>query len=310
MSTRPLAEREALRVAGLYGVLASTWIAVSDRVVGAASVHTLKGLAFIAASSIVLYAILRREFRGHQRLELELASARDRALESEQLKRSVLANMNHEIRTPLNVITGYMSLIRDDLEAGVGPGPELLESIERASARLVETLTKVIDMARLESGDVKLVPKLVDIGALVAREVDKVREQALSKGLAIGCHNQLVPGTVVRCDEDTLERAISHLLDNAVKFTEQGRIDARLREENGWIVVDLIDTGIGIDSAFVAKLFAPFSQQQTGLTRRYEGSGLGLAISKRFLELNGARISIASSAGKGTSLTIRIPKAA
>ncbi|MGA8570486.1 MAG: ATP-binding protein, partial [Candidatus Binataceae bacterium] len=104
--------------------------------------------------------------------------------------------------------------------------------------------------------------------------------------------------------------ALANLLDNAVKFTERGRITVRVyRETEGRICVDVEDTGIGIDSSYLPRLFEPFSQKDSGQARRYRGMGLGLALAKRYLALNGAELSLKSRKDEGSVFTIRLPKA-
>ena len=308
---RRSASLDAIRVAGIYCVLGGLWIVLSDRIAGAGFVETTKGLGFVLASGLLIYLLLRREFQRHHRLEADLAKARDEALESDRMKLSLLANMSHEIRTPLNVLTGYLDLLRDEL----GPAnrteaeAEFFDGVDKATTRLLDTLSKIIDMARLESGDFEPSPGELHLVDLLEAKIEHYRKLSAKRGLPLEWENEA--GQVrVHFDRYALECAVANLLDNAIKFTPHGKVSVRLvSQEGGDVVLQIADTGVGMPKHYLSRVFAPFSQQQSDHTRPYEGSGLGLAITKRFLERNGAWISVETEVGKGTTFSVHFPPA-
>ena len=243
-----------------------------------------------------------------ERRNRDLAEARDKALEAVRLKSSFLANMSHEIRTPLNVILGYNNVIADDLEErGDESQKANLAAVQRASRRLIETIDGILDISKIESRTFDLRPLPLEVAPLIERQIEELRPLADQKKLDLRAEIE-VPGAVVVFDEYCLTHALMNLLQNAIKFTHAGSVSVRLfRDGSGMLAVAVRDTGIGMDAAYLPKLFEPFSQEDSGYTRKFEGSGLGLALTRRYLDLNGAAIDVASTKGAGTTLTIRFP---
>jgi signal transduction histidine kinase len=234
-----------------------------------------------------------------------LEAARDAALEASRLKSAFIANVSHEIRTPLNIITGYIELIEEHLaERNDESVKEYVAGIQRASARLLRTISNILDISKIESGALKLVPTRLEIGPLLERLLADFQVIAERKGIALICTIE-APGASVVFDEYCLTQALTNLLDNALKFTERGAITCRLyRAPDGTLCLEIRDTGIGIGEEYLAHLFEPFSQERANSGRQFQGSGLGLAIARKCLELNGARISVQTGKGKGTTFTI------
>ncbi len=236
----------------------------------------------------------------------ELRFARDQALASSRLKTVFLANMSHEIRTPLNVILGCSSLVGDflDQQAPKQDIVELLDNVQRAGKRLQETIEAILDVSRIEAGAFDVEPEAVEVGELVERKVEEFRPLAESRGLSISAVIE-EPDAVVRFDAYCLRQALSNLISNAVKFTPDGSIRVELgRDAERGLVVRVRDTGIGMDPGFVAELGQLFHQEDSGFSRRYDGCGLGLALTRRYLDLNGARLSVSSEKGEGSVFTI------
>jgi PAS domain S-box-containing protein len=246
-----------------------------------------------------------RDVTERKRFEAELASARDAALEAVRLKSCFLANMSHEIRTPLNVIGGYNQLIADRLaELGDDSHQEALAGIQRASNRIIRTVQSILDMSKIETSTFETHPVLIQLPVLIEQVVHEFQELARAKGITLSCEIK-EPGAAVLFDEYCLGQALVNLLDNAVKFTEQGKITVLLeRDASGDLCLEVRDTGIGIDQSYRSRLFERFSQEDSGYTRRFEGSGLGLALVKNYVELNGARIVVQSEKSAGSVFTI------
>ncbi|MGH7898717.1 MAG: PAS domain S-box protein [Candidatus Binatia bacterium] len=252
--------------------------------------------------------VVVNDITGRKRADEELRAALRRAEEADHLKSAFLANMSHEVRTPLNVILGYGQLIESHLhEIGDQTQRALFDGMNRAAWRLMNTVHGVLDLSRLVSGSFPVTPIPVRLAPIITHQVEEIRPAAEEKGLslALGIEETAVR---VRFDEYCLSQALKHLLDNAVKFTARGGVAVTLRRDaDQALVLDVRDTGIGIDRRHLDRLFTPFWQEQTGTTRPFEGSGLGLALTRRYLELNGAGIQARSEKGGGTTFTIRFP---
>ena len=142
---------------------------------------------------------------------------------------------------------------------------------------------------------------------VIEREIGEFRPLAADKGISLSCTAE-DPSAMVVFDEYCLAHAVRNLVDNAVKFTEQGEISTRLRRDaDGSLSCEIRDTGVGIESVYLGDLFQPFSQEDVGYTRRFEGPGIGLALTRKYLELSGARIAVQSEKGKGSVFTIHFP---
>jgi len=252
-----------------------------------------------------LVATLLRDITEVKHAAHELAQARDVALEASRLKSAFISNISHEIRTPLNVIVGYCDLIADHLlERGDQSQRSSLDAIARGSERLTRTIDSILDLSKIEAGAITLRPVSSEIAPLVERLVRDFRITAECKGIALSSAIETTDASVV-FDEYCLNQALTNLLDNAIKFTDRGAVTLRLyRATDGTLCLGLHDTGIGIGQEFLPRLFTPFSQEQSGNTRRFEGTGLGLTLVRKYLELNGARISVESEQGKGTTFTV------
>src|SRR6202050_510396 len=236
----------------------------------------------------------------------ELLSALERARESDRMKSSFVANMSHEIRTPLNVVLGYSELTGEEI--GDDADPELishLEAIRRGGQRLLDTIIKILDFSKIEAGAFTLRPVPVSLAALLQRCMSDQEGVARDKGVAISCRNEISPETMIRFDEYCLSNALTNLLNNAIKFTERGSVVARFyRGSEGQLRLEVRDTGVGIDRAYLESLFEPFSQERSGDTRKFEGTGLGLALTQRYLALNRANLVVESEKGKGSVFRI------
>lgn len=244
-----------------------------------------------------------------QEHERDLEDARDAALEASRLKSAFLANVSHEIRTPLNIILGYSGLIADHLRELDRPADELVDPIRRASLRLTETIDGILDISKIETRTFQLEPRAVALAPLIERQVTELDVLASNRGIRLSC-SIAEPTAAVMFDEYCLSHALMNLVRNALKFTVRGEVSVRLyRADSGELAIDVSDTGIGIDPGYLPHLFQPFSQEDPSYTRGFEGSGLGLALAKRYVELNGARISAVSQKGQGSVFTICFARA-
>jgi PAS domain S-box-containing protein len=254
------------------------------------------------ASAIVRDVTERKE------AEAKLREALLRARESDRLKSAFLDNVSHEIRTPVNVIGGTIAILADRLrESGDPTIGDSIDAIERASKRLVDSLGRTLDFAKLASGEAALRPARLRIGELLEEEVSAYEALAREKGLELRAEIS-EPRLAVFADRHAVGRALANLIDNAIKFTARGfvRVAAR-RDPEGAVEILVEDSGVGIAPSFRARLFEPFTQEEMGHDRRYEGQGLGLAVAARYLEIAGATIGVESEKGTGSRFRIRFP---
>ena len=246
-----------------------------------------------------------------KRQKEQLKAAKEEAEKMNRLKSAFLANMSHEIRTPLTSILGFADAIGDaasDPDSRETPIEEFAHYISKSGTRLLETLDSVLDLSQLEAGSMTLSPESVELTEEVRDTVDLLEQRAEDAGVTLQAD---LPDSPVwaRIDQGALRRIQRNLLSNAIKYTEAGgHAYIRVREEDESVVLEVEDTGIGMDPDQVATLFNAFEQESTGTDRSYEGSGLGLAIVDRLVtEMNGS-IEVNTEKGVGTRLTIRLPR--
>jgi PAS domain S-box-containing protein len=267
----------------------------------------MKAVTGLADETLLVVSL--RDISQRKRHEEALARARDAALEADRLKSAFLANMSHEIRTPINIIMGYSDLVADYLtQRGDDSQAEFLTAIARAGGRLLHTIDAILDYSKLSSRSLETAPERVRLEPLIERQLRQVSIAAQRKRLTLTYINEATDAEIW-CDEYCLTRALEHLLENAIKFTHQGEVRVRAYFDGAAALrIDIIDTGIGIDPAFLPRLLEPFSQEDCGFTRRFEGSGLGLALAKGYLECNGARLCASSQKGAGSVFSLIFPR--
>ena len=249
-----------------------------------------------------------RDSTERRRAEEALQQARIEAERANRLKSTLLANMSHEIRTPLNVILGYATLLRKRLDASSDPRERaFLTSIRQAGQRLMDTMQKIVDISRFHIDDFPLRPQTVDLAEVVGRCVETLRALAEQKGLTLTLAAE--PGPVVHADPYAVTQAVTNVIENAIKYTAEGRVEVRVAREAEWGIVVVRDTGIGISAEFLPSVFDEFSQEVSGYGRRYEGTGLGLSLAKKFVEASGGRIAVESKKGRGSAFTLVFPLA-
>jgi two-component system sensor histidine kinase EvgS len=252
--------------------------------------------------------LLRREIRRRRQVESDLAAAIEIAEEANNAKSRFLATMSHEIRTPMNAVLGVLELIRESDCAGDSRAAAVDAAYDSAQA-LLALIEDILDLSKIESGKLELVPVPTDCGALfrsVANVFEGLARQRQLRFL-VDIRNTHQVGALV--DPIRLRQILSNLLSNAVKFTEQGEISLRaeiepLVEDHVAVTLRVSDTGIGISADEQAKLFQPFVQADRTIGTRFGGSGLGLAICRRLVDLMGGTLSLTSRVGAGTSVEV------
>jgi len=225
-----------------------------------------------------------------------------------QAKSEFLANMSHELRTPLNAIIGFSEMMIAETFGALGSCRyvDYSRDIRASGQYLLGVISDVLDMSRLEAGRVRLEKTEFAVGSVIAAAVEKIALAAQDKEIAVT--TQAAPDAKLYADRAALERIVSTLLRNAVKFTPaKGRINVRLRRIHGAMNIYVEDTGIGIAPEALPRLGRPFEQRNGMLDNGMKGSGLGLAIARSLVDLHGGTMRIRSRLGGGTIVLVHLP---
>jgi signal transduction histidine kinase len=225
-------------------------------------------------------------------------------------KSEFLANMSHELRTPLNAVIGFSQVLRDEMVGSVNEKQaEYLDDIISSGEHLLSLINDVLDLSKVEAGQVELQMHPFSLREALERGVVMVRERATEDGVRVAFTAD-PEVDVVDGDERRIKQVIFNLLSNAVKFTPAGgEVDVSATRVNGEVRVSVADTGPGVAPEDRERIFEEFQQTETGGVQ-HEGTGLGLALSKRFVELHGGRIWLESEVGRGSTFVFTLPAGA
>jgi two-component system, cell cycle sensor histidine kinase PleC len=239
----------------------------------------------------------------------DLAEARDRAETASKAKSLFLANMSHELRTPLNAVIGFAQLLLSDKRRSLDPAhADYVRDIHDSGQHLLDLINNVLDLSKAESGKLVLQDEPADLGGLVRPVMRLITERADKAGLALTSD---LPTDAVElvCDSIKVKQILMNLLSNAVKFTPAGgSVTVRAAvAESGDLLLDVIDTGIGMSPDQIPIALSTFGQIEHSLNRAHQGTGLGLPLTKQLLELHGGGLEIESVFGLGTTMRARFP---
>ncbi|HEY9024150.1 MAG TPA: ATP-binding protein, partial [Burkholderiaceae bacterium] len=247
---------------------------------------------------------LRDEIDGHRRTEALLQDARQHAEAASRAKSQFLANMSHEIRTPLNAVLGYTQLLIEDRHQAPGTR-ERLRVIYAAGQRLLGLINDVLDLAKIEAGALQVHLAPMDLRHELGEIFSLFEPRAQAKGLLLRLDIDLDTAAAFVTDRAKFGQVVLNLLGNALKFTDAGRIVLRAWRAGGDTVVEVEDTGPGMDEAELADLFTAFRQGAAGMDKG--GTGLGLNLSRHIAQALGGELSVTSGKGRGTTVRLRLP---
>jgi len=254
--------------------------------------------------------LLEKEMKIKEETLVKLEMALKKAEESNYLKDAFLANINHEIRTPLSAIVGLTEVLKNRLSKVEIPDVDkYVDGISQSCNRLLNLLNNIIDLSRVQANDIKPHIESCNPNNLIRKVGDlfvfRINEKKLELTYALG---DIKP---IACDKDMMFKVLVDILDNAVKYTNKGKIEisSSLISNGKEVAISIADTGIGIDEAFLPHVFDTFRQESTGYDRLYQGAGLGLPLSQRMVKLMGGRIEISSKKNFGTNVSIILPVA-
>jgi signal transduction histidine kinase len=265
-------------------------------------------LVLILCFGYVLVRSVQREVRQREKLQ-EIAEELRR---SDQAKTEFISIVSHQLRTPLNAIKGYLSLFLEGVYGKLDAKKvQPMERVFKSSERLIHLVNDLLGISRIQMGKISLDIGQVDVCEVVTSVVDEFGAVANEKGITV--HASCPPGglPVVAGDKQKLRDCVLNVVDNAIRYTDKGRVEVSVRREANDVVVRVQDTGPGLDADEAKMLFHSFQRGQVGRKHSAEGSGLGLYIAKEFITLHGGAIWAESPGkGQGTSFFIRIPLSA
>jgi PAS domain S-box-containing protein len=253
--------------------------------------------------------------------EAQLHQTNEELARATRLKDEFLANMSHELRTPLNAILGMTEGLQDEVFGEVNERQlRALQTIERSGSHLLDLINDILDVAKIESGQLELESASVAVAPLCQSSLTFIKQQAQKKNIQLDLKLPSdLPNLLV--DERRIRQVLINLLNNAVKFTpDGGRVTLEARPlrlstnsdgatglPQAMVQIAITDTGIGIAPEHIGRLFQPFIQIDSALNRKYQGTGLGLALVKRIVELHGGQVGLTSELGVGSCFTIDLP---
>jgi len=257
--------------------------------------------------SISNFIAVKEDITEKRKILEDLIKAEEHAEESDKLKTAFLNNISHEIRTPFNGILGFLDILQN-AELSHKERDEYTGLVTISATRLLNTINKIVEIAQIQSGQMKLSASLIEIKSLISNLLEQFQTDIERKGLKININIDLPEQYAsVNTDRIKLVSILTNLMDNAIKFTNKGSIELAIRLAGQCLEFSVKDTGVGIPISKQQAIFERFSQGDNSSTRQFEGSGLGVTIAKAIVELLGGTIWVESEEGIGSKFYFTVP---
>ena len=305
------------RITLLYIFFGALWIIFTDILVVdlTADPHqfqmfsTYKGWFFVLVTGLLLFFLVSNEIKRRTRIYNQLLEANRKAVESDRLKTNFLSNLSHYIRTPMNGILGFVQLL-EDKDTSPEKHQLFLSYINESSQHLLQTLNSIIEISRIQEGQVKVTRQEIFLNELIDRIASIARVDILGKGKEINVfmkHGLLDGNDGIISDKNKITQILSNLMDNAITFTEKGEIEIGYSVMEKDLLFWVKDTGRGIPEERKELLFTEFLHDTSTTFTIDEGAGLGLALSSRFSRLLGGDLWLEDTSEKGSKFCFTIP---
>jgi PAS domain S-box-containing protein len=270
--------------------------------------ETVKSPMYDSSGKLIGVLGVGRDITERKHAEDILLHAKMDAETANRIKSEFLANMSHELRTPLNSIFGFSQLLNERVQGELNEKQaSYVSNIMKSSKHLIELINDILDLSKVEAGKMKLEREEFNIADLVEDTVSSMKPLAKNKNTDL-ITDFMILDSEIYADRKKIKDILYNLLSNAVKFTpENGRVSIKVNCDNETLDIEVSDTGIGISEMDQKKIFEPFRQVNSFMTREFEGTGLGLAIVKRYVELHSGTLSLKSEPGKGSTFSFDIP---
>ena len=302
----------------LLGNNSKIWLGIplmiKEKVIGAFAVQSYSNKNAFNETDMQVLEIISNQISisiERKKAEENLISALEKAQESDRLKSAFLTNMSHEIRTPMNGILGFTELLKEPQLTG-DEQKSYIKIIEKSGARMLNTINDIIDISRIEAGQIEVVKTEVSVSKILEEQYNFFDREAKAKGLELIYNPALSDkDALIVSDKQKLESILTNLIKNAIKFTKNGNISfgCLLKKEKNFNGLEFYvkDSGIGIPSDRINAIFNRFEQADIEDSQVFEGSGLGLAISKSYVKMLGGNIRVTSEEGIGSTFVFSIP---